>query len=157
MPGLLAALELKLPPPVVAALSGVAMWAFAPAARPLLEPDPLRLATGLLPAAAGIGVIAAGILAFRRARTTIDPLHPERASALVAAGIYRHTRNPMYLGMLLVLLGWAAYLADPFTLLGPLAFALYLTRFQILPEERALSARFGAGFEAYRAQVRRWL
>jgi protein-S-isoprenylcysteine O-methyltransferase Ste14 len=96
-------------------------------------------------------------VAFRRAQTTITPLKPETASSLVSTGIYGFTRNPMYLGLLTVLIGWAVYLAAPFALFGPLFFWLYIGRFQIVPEERALSALFGDRFTQYTAKVRRWL
>ena len=82
---------------------------------------------------------------------------PERASALVERGIYRHTRNPMYLGLLCLLLGWTLALGQWAALLGPLVFVVYITRFQIVPEERVLLAHFGAAYDDYRQRVRRWL
>ena len=99
----------------------------------------------------------AGLLAFKKAQTTVNPLAPNRSTAVVSTGVYRITRNPMYLGMALILLGLALYLASPWALLGPLVFAAFITRFQIQPEERALTARFGAAYTAYCTQVRRWL
>ena len=98
----------------------------------------------------------AGVIAFRRSRTTVNPLHPEQATALVTRGVYRLSRNPMYAGMLLLLLAWATRLSNTAALAGPLLFALYITRFQIIPEERALTALFGEKYAAYRAKVRRW-
>jgi protein-S-isoprenylcysteine O-methyltransferase Ste14 len=108
-------------------------------------------------AALGIAIDVAGLVAFRRARTTINPLSPHKASALVTGGIYRWTRNPMYLGMAALLLAWGLWLANAGALAVIAAFVAYLNRFQIAPEERALEARFGAEFAAYRARVRRWL
>jgi protein-S-isoprenylcysteine O-methyltransferase Ste14 len=96
-------------------------------------------------------------MAFRRQRTTINPLHPEKTSSLVTGGIYRISRNPMYVGMALLLLAWAVYLESPAALLGIGAFIAYITRFQIIPEESLLSRHFGAEFENYRQRVRRWL
>ena len=87
----------------------------------------------------------------------MNPLKPETSSRLVTSGIYRHTRNPMYLGMAVVLLGWAAWLGSAWSLLGIAMFAAYITRFQILPEETALQRIFGAEFDEYRERVRRWL
>ncbi len=84
-------------------------------------------------------------------------MKPEAASTLVCSGVYRVTRNPMYLGLLLVLTGWAVHLSCAWTLIGPLAFKLYIDRFQIAPEERALSGKFGADYSAYATRVRRWL
>lgn len=115
----------------------------------------LALAAGV--ALAGLCFSLAGVHAFRRARTTVNPLHPKRASALVTTGVYRITRNPMYVGMALVLLAWAVLLASPAALAGPVAFIAYMNRFQIGPEEQALSALFGPDYAAYRSRVRRWL
>ncbi len=99
----------------------------------------------------------AGVREFRRASTTVNPLTPAAASAMVRSGIYRHTRNPMYLGMLLVLAGWAAWLASVAAVAVLPAFVLYMNRLQIEPEERALASLFGSDFEDYRRSVRRWL
>jgi protein-S-isoprenylcysteine O-methyltransferase Ste14 len=84
-------------------------------------------------------------------------LKPEATSSLVTSGVYRFTRNPMYVGLALVLLAWAVFLSSAWTMLGPLTFILYMTRFQIMPEEKVLSGMFGAAYSAYQAKVRRWL
>ena len=155
----MSALELKIPPPLVAAAVAGCMYAVAvllPA--PVLAlPPGVRVGMALALAAVGAGFDVAGLWAFRKARTTVNPLTPHRSVAVVSTGVYRFTRNPMYLGLALILLGLAVYLASPWALLGPLVFAAYITRFQIVPEERALQARFGAAYTAYRARVRRWL
>jgi len=150
-------LEARIPPPVVAATIALLMWLTAPAAARLFAAPSLRLALGLVIALLGGVIAVAGARAFSRARTTVNPLKPEQASALVTGGIYRATRNPMYVGVALVLVGFAAWLWWWPALLGPMTFVAYITRFQILPEERALGARFGAEFETYRRRVRRWL
>lgn len=106
----------------------------------------------------GLSFDLAGLLAFRASRTTVNPLRPERASALVTRGVYRITRNPMYVGMVFLLLAWGVYLAHwPALLLGPVVYMLYLNRFQIAPEERALLGLFGEEYRTYMARVRRWL
>ena len=97
------------------------------------------------------------MLGFRRAKTTVNPLKPDAASALVVRGVYRWTRNPMYLAMLLLLIAWVCIVSNWAALAMLPLFVAYLNRFQIGPEERALQARFGAEFESYRRQVRRWL
>ncbi|MFP5406472.1 MAG: methyltransferase family protein, partial [Gammaproteobacteria bacterium] len=86
-----------------------------------------------------------------------NPTRPGAASSLVLGGPYRFSRNPMYLGVLLVLVGWAVYLSNVLAFVVLPLFVLYLNRYQIAPEERALSARFGASFDEYRKSVRRWL
>jgi protein-S-isoprenylcysteine O-methyltransferase Ste14 len=106
----------------------------------------------------GLSFDLAGLLAFRASRTTVNPMRPERASALVTRGVYRITRNPMYVGMAFLLLAWGVYLAHwPALLLGPAAYVLYLNRFQIAPEERVLLGLFGEEYRAYMSRVRRWL
>ena len=150
-------LEHRIPPPLVAALIALAMgWCAGAWAPPMLVlVARVALAGGL--ALAGLAFLAPAARAFRRARTTVNPLKPDSASALVVEGVYRFTRNPMYVGFALLLLAWAAWLATPVAVLGPALFVTYMTRFQILPEERALRARFDASFDAYCQQVRRWL
>jgi protein-S-isoprenylcysteine O-methyltransferase Ste14 len=150
-------LELKVPPPVVALLIGAAMW-FASPSGPSLELSFLvRGISAIVVAVLGGAVSFAGDLQFRRAKTTVNPLRPENASSLVTSGIYRFTRNPMYLGLLFVVVGWAVFLSSAWALVGPVVFVLYIGRFQIAPEERVLSAKFGAAYSNYTSQVRRWL
>jgi len=115
-----------------------------------------ELAAGMLLIAALIIGLPA-VLGFRRAKTTVNPLKPDAASALVVRGVYRWTRNPMYLAMLLLLIAWVCIVSNWAALAMLPLFVAYLNRFQIGPEERALQARFGAEFESYRRQVRRWL
>jgi len=151
------ALELKIPPPAVAVLMAGAMWGISLLA-PLLEvPTFIRVTAAAAIALAGFGVSLAGIISFRRARTTINPMKPETTTSLVCSGIYRLTRNPMYVGLLFVLVAWAVFLSCAWALLGPAAFVLYMNRFQIAPEERVLSALFDTGYAAYKSGVRRWL
>lgn len=151
------ALELKVPPPVCALLVAAAMWGLSFLAQPLAVPVAIRVGVAVALAVAGAAFSLAGVIAFRRARTTVNPMKPQAASSLVRSGVYRITRNPMYVGLLLVLLAWAVFLSSAWALLGPLAFAAWIGRFQIAPEERALSALFGAEYSAYKAEVRRWL
>jgi len=152
-----AALELRVPPPAVGAIIAAAMWlasSFTPA---LALAIPWRPALAFAFAGIGIAFALAGVLAFRKARTTINPMKPASASTVVASGVYAVSRNPMYVGILFVLAGWAVFLAHmlPFAFLP--VFVLYMNRFQIEPEERALSERFGSGYAAYLRAVRRWL
>ena len=150
-------LELKIPPPIVALIAAVAMWGIK-LISPVVEiSSGMRLTTALALALLGGACAMAGALTFRRAKTTVNPLRPERATSLVSSGIYRLTRNPMYVGVLAILVAWAVFLAAPLALIGPAAFAAYITRFQIRPEERALSVIFGNEYEGYRSRVRRWL
>ena len=150
-------LELKIPPPVVAAVSAVMSWGLARAFPGLQFPYGISVPVAVVLALAGVFLAGWGIAAFVRSRTTLNPHQPRRSTALVSSGPYRFTRNPMYVGNLLVLTGWVAFLASPLALLGPAAFVLYINRFQIAPEERELERLFGADYAAYTARVRRWL
>ena len=150
-------LELRIPPPLVALLVAGAMWGLAAVAPRLDMPAFPRHAAATAIALAGLACSLAGIAVFRRAHTTVNPMRPQTSSSLVVSGIYRVTRNPMYLGLVCVLVAWAGLLSSAWALLGPVAFVLYMNRFQIAPEERALAALFGADYAAYRASVRRWL
>jgi len=106
---------------------------------------------------AGFVVAILGVREFRKAGTTVDPRFPEKAESLVTDGIFRYSRNPMYLGLLCVLLGWAVYLANwPAFLFLPV-FVAYMNRFQIRPEERHMLRKFGDAFSDYASRVRRWL
>jgi len=151
------ALDLKIPPAVLAVIFGLAMWLVS-RATPVLEIALIyRILLGSAPTAAGFILALSGIVTFRRVGTTIHPTSPQNASSLVTAGVYRFTRNPMYLGILLALLGWGLFLGRlPSLFVLPL-FVAYLTRFQILPEEKAMETLFGSEFSAYKARVRRWI
>ena len=150
-------LELKVPPPLVALILAAGMWIIS-SFTPSIEISTLvRVVVAIVIALLGGCSSLAGGMSLRRARTTVNPMKPEGASSLVTSGIYRVTRNPMYVGLLLVLVAWAAFLAAPWALVGPLAFVIYMSRFQIRPEERVLESKFGKPYEDYRAKVRRWL
>ena len=137
------------------AVCALLMWLIAVPALDFALPGREMLAAIFFVVALIVGLSA--VLGFHRAKTTVNPLKPDAASALVVRGIYRWTRNPMYLAMLLVLVAWACIVANWAALAILPLFMIYLNRFQIVPEERALHARFGAQFENYRRKVRRWL
>ena len=153
----MSALEHRIPPPVIGLITVALMWSVSSLGPsiPLAAEHRHWLVAGLI--LIGICFDLFGILAFRKLRTTVNPLKPERASSLVVDGIYRITRNPMYVGMGFLLLAWAVHLSAwlPFAFI-PL-FVLFLTRFQIVPEERILQKIFAEEYARYRARVRRWL
>ncbi|NIB41928.1 isoprenylcysteine carboxylmethyltransferase family protein [Pseudomaricurvus alkylphenolicus] len=150
-------LENRIPPPLVALLFAAAMWGISKTLDPVETTTRLGLSLTVLFLVLGLAFPLAGAISFRRARTTVNPLQPDAASTLVTSGIYRVTRNPMYVGFVLLLLSWATYLSSPVTLLLPLLYASYIQRFQIRPEEKALQQIFGKTFAQYRKEVRRWI
>jgi len=154
---LLSVLELKLSPVMTTVVLAVAMWFIADNNAGLQLPAGLRWVALLLLLTAGAVVGVAGVRTFRRAQTTVNPYRPHATSTLVTSGVYRFTRNPMYLGLMLALAGWGIYLANVWSLLLGFAFVPFMNRFQIEPEERALKQTFGEEFRSYCRNVRRWL
>lgn len=152
-----AALELRIPPLALAAITFAGMWAVAQALPQFSLPLPASSIVGALLVMLGGAVGLAGVLSFRASRTTVNPMRPSAASSLVHAGVYRYSRNPMYLGVALALAGWAVYLTSAVALALVAALVAYLNRFQIEPEERALLEKFGTPFAEYMACVRRWI
>jgi protein-S-isoprenylcysteine O-methyltransferase Ste14 len=140
----------------VATLIAGLMWVLAYSSVQMPGPE-WRRSLALLIAVVGAMVCVAGVLSFRRARTTVNPLKPESATSLVIVGIYRYSRNPMYLGFLCGLLAWALVLGSLLALLGLPLFVIYMNRFQIGPEEQSLAKLFGSEYHQYRLKVRRWL
>lgn len=150
-------LETKIPAPVVAIAVGALMKLYASIAQVSLDASPLLAEIGIRLSQLSAVIALLAFASFGLARTTINPLDPSRASALVTGGIYRVSRNPMYLSLLLLLIAYALRLGSWVAWLGPALFAMYVTRFQIIPEERILEVKFGAAFLAYKSRTRRWI
>lgn len=150
-------LDKKIPPPLVALIIAWLMWWLAQNTITIEINNTLRHV--LVFTFVGLGLVFdfLALATFRIAKTTINPLQPSKASHLVDTGIYRYTRNPMYVGLGCFLTGWACYLSAPVSIAGIVALVIYLNRFQIQPEEQALSTIFGDNYAAYKLQVRRWL
>lgn len=150
-------MKLRIPPLLQAAIFALISWALAA----LLPQASISLgwlslvAIGLL--VIGSAILLTAVLDFSRNETTVNPLEPEQADTLVVSGLFRFTRNPMYLGMALVLFAWALYLANALAIIGPVLFVASITVLQIKPEEEALGKVFGQDYSAYRKRVRRWL
>jgi protein-S-isoprenylcysteine O-methyltransferase Ste14 len=150
-------LETKIPAPVVAAAAGACMKFYALAAGIVVDPSTLRMDLGIAIAQVSGAIALAAFVCFRRARTTINPMDPAKASHLVTGGIYRISRNPFYLSLLLLLVAYAVRIDSAAAWLGPAFFLAYVTRFQIQPEERVLVAKFGDAYLRYQARTRRWI
>ena len=150
-------LELKVPPLLLLLGFGLVM-ALLDRSLPGFELGlPWATSLGLALMASGGACAASGVWAFRRAGTTVDPMRPEASREVVRSGIYAYSRNPMYLGFALALLGWAWLLSHALALALLPGFVVYMNRFQISPEERVLAQHFGLAYQSYRSQVRRWI
>lgn len=150
-------MTLLIPPPVVAAICGAAMWAVARYAGVGNIDAAWLLVVAVIVGAAGVLLMLAAVMSFITAKTTINPFKPANASRLITTGVFRLSRNPIYLADLLLLAAFAAWLGNVFNVVFLATFVWYINRFQIAPEEQALTARFGDNYAAYCARVRRWV
>lgn len=150
-------LECLIPPPIVFALCAGLMWLVAQYFEPVHLPQPYALWAmwGLI--ALGVLLDFSSIMEFLKERTTINPIRVEKATALITSGFYRISRNPMYSGLAVWLGAWAIYLQVLESAAVIVLFMIYITRFQIIPEERVMARQFGDKYLAYTHQVRRWL
>lgn len=114
----------------------------------------MYLSKGLIVLALLIGTVA--LYQFYKARTSVDPATPAKTTRLVTGGVYRYTRNPMYLAMLLLLLAFGLSLGNVFNTITAAFFVAYMNRYQIIPEEEMLAKIFGKAYQQYCLQVRRW-
>ena len=149
-------MKLKIPPVVVFLLFGGIMW-LAGKGLPFGDFDFFGrewLMYALLIAAVLIAALA--LLQFFTSKTSIDPLHPDKSSTLITAGVYQFSRNPQYLALLMILLAWGLWLGNAFNTLTAAGFVYYMNAFQIKPEEEHLQQKFGAEYKQYCTMVRRW-
>ena len=151
-------LELKVPPVAQVIVTAAAMAGVSTKVAPALKfslKGSAALAVGL--GAIGLGSAILGVTQFKKAQTTPNPQALEEVSSLVTSGVYQYSRNPMYVGLVLVLFSWALYLSHFLAFVLLPIFILYMTRFQIQPEERILAQKFGKAYQTYKAKVRRWV
>ena len=151
------AIELKIPPVAQFLAVAAGMWLVARYVPALSADIPVRRLLVVLFFCASAVVAIPAIAAFRSAGTTVDPRCPEKASRLVIRGVFRYSRNPMYLGLLFLLIAWAIYLSNLLGFAFLPVFVLGMNRLQIRREEEAMEAQFGEDYRAYKAAVRRWI
>ena len=151
-------LELKIHPPIILVSCGVFAWLISiTAATPFDFPKNVTITFAIITVIVGLVLAISAIFKFHRAETTLDPTKPGDSSVLVTSGVFRFTRNPMYLALLLILVGWVVYLGSIAGFIVPLIFITYISRFQIRPEERYLASRFGKAYSDYCNEVKRWI
>lgn len=150
-------LENRIPPPLVAVITAAGMWWLSTFTNTLALVATVKYSLVLGFSLAGIFFSLSGAISFRLAKTTVNPLKPEKASALVTSGIYQFTRNPMYVGFVAFLFALASFLGTVWGVGLIAVYIAYIQRFQILPEEKALTQLFQDEFESYKTQVRPWL
>lgn len=150
-------LETKIPPVAVFIIAALLMWLISSYLPAIELPESIRwfIILSFLLFGAVMGLL--GVFSFLRKETTVDPINPEKASSMVDKGVYKISRNPMYLALALVLIALAIYLKSLWSLPVVLLFMIYMTRFQIFPEERAMIKLFGEQYLDYMDRVRRWI
>lgn len=151
------ALENKIPPPIVTAIFALVIWLVRGLGPTIPIYGGLKTAIVAVLVAAALFIDISALLEFRKFKTTINPLSPEKASSIVTTGIFSKTRNPMYLGMLILLIAWAIFNGAIIGLAIIPLFWAYITRFQIIPEERVLIEKFGQEYLDYLKRVKPWL
>lgn len=147
-------LENRIPPPIVALGCGALIYLLRDHFRVQFAGQAYVAAVVL---AVSLAVILLALLEFRRAQTTSNPLKPDTASVLVQSGVFSVSRNPMYLGLFGILVAWVVFLGATAGIVGLAMFVVWMNRFQIRPEERAMAALFDDDFVRYKSRVRRWL
>ena len=145
----------KIPPPIVALICGLGIYLSRS-----LFPTYNHASIGIISAiflSLGIMTLIVAVLFFIKQKTTLSPLQPEKASSLVVSGVFKHSRNPMYLGLSLILLSVAVQFNFVGGILIVFMFIAFITKFQIIPEEIAMEKLFGEEFSRYKKRTRRWI
>ncbi len=154
---MLSKLELKVPPAALVLITAFFMWLLSNYLPTLSISNTIRYAGLAIFLTSGVLIILIGGLRFKAVNTTVNPITPNTSSSLVTSSIYKYSRNPMYVGFLMILIGWAVFLSSLFALTLTAVFIIYMNHFQIKPEERALESIFGHEYLHYKSKVRRWL
>jgi protein-S-isoprenylcysteine O-methyltransferase Ste14 len=150
-------LELKVPPAVVFLFFALTFWSIDTWFPVFDVYIPFRVALVAFLTGTAVLIGSWSVWLFYRKGTTVHPHRPQETERLITSGPYKHSRNPMYLALSMVLIAWAIYLTDLLSLMLMPGFFAYITRFQIIPEERQMEEKFGEVFEDYAEKTPRWL
>ncbi|MBZ2162763.1 methyltransferase family protein [Alteromonas stellipolaris] len=150
-------LEQKIPPVVVFFIAVILMWVTTKVAGFLNVYHPFKIQSLILCVLLGVGFALLGVTWFKKHKTSVNPIKTDRVVSLVTSGVYQYSRNPMYVGMLLCLVGIGLYTSNPLNILFIVLFVWYMNKYQITPEEAFLTDKFGASYTEYMKTVRRWL
>jgi protein-S-isoprenylcysteine O-methyltransferase Ste14 len=152
-----ATMNTLIPPPIVTATLAALMWWITQQLPKLQFHTMFNKPLAYLLILIALGLMLATVLEFWKLRTTVNPMKPGNTSKLATDGVMRLSRNPIYLGDAILLVAWSLWLGSPVALFVMPMFILYINRFQIDPEERALLAKFSTQYEGYCNLVRRWI
>ncbi len=150
-------MNLKVPPPLQALICAGLIWLIARTLPEFSFSFPGQTIVTICVTVIGVLIDVVSLNFFVRAKTTVSPMSPEKTTSLFTDGVYKYTRNPMYLGLALILSGFAIWQGNLFGFVGVVLFVGYVTRFQIIPEETVLREKFGQEYEDYCSRTGRWL
>lgn len=150
-------LELKVPPVLLMLLIGIGIQAVTFLISIKFVPEELSKGIAAVLLILGAIPVLSALSAFRHANTTVDPTHPGSATKIVTHGVFAYSRNPMYVSFALTLLAYIVFINNLLGLCGIVLFVWYMNRFQIEPEERFLTEKFGKEYTDYLLKVRRWI
>lgn len=150
-------MKTRIPPPLLLVIAGTVMWFIAKSEYAWSISIPHAWVPALVLLAVGVSFSVTALRQFRKAETTVNPMRPEEATALVDSGIFARSRNPMYVGLLIDLTAWGVWLQSLANILVLVVFVVLLNELQIKPEEAALKKLFGEAYNNYCRRVRRWL
>lgn len=151
-------LELKVPPIIVLIVAAVQIYLLDGLIHiPVLNDKKITTYTALFFSLMSCLVILWALLIFKKQKTTLNPLNPESTQKLISSGIFNYSRNPIYLGMSLLLVAQVIWQNNLIGVFGVVFFIVYLSQFQIMVEEKILKKTFGKEFEEYSLRVRRWI
>ena len=146
---------IKIPPPLIVLVLIVSIY-FSSKKIDLIN-IPLQLEISIFILSAGILIFVNPVLQFIKSKTTVNPIQFEEVNKLVTSGIFKYSRNPMYLGMLMIVISTSIFYLNIYSILTPLLFILWINKFQIKREEEFLIEKFGDEYLSYKKKTRRWI
>ena len=148
-------MKTKIPPPIIALICIVINYLSTYLINPIKFPN-IEIIGGLI-LLLGVATAVLATLLFKKDKTTVNPINPEETTTLVTNGIFSITRNPMYLGLFLIISSTILFFGSWFGIIILMFFVWYINKFQIIPEEEAMEKLFGGKYSEYRQKVRRWI
>ena len=145
----------KIPPPLVVLILVISTF-FSSKTIDLIQ-IPFQTLISIFIFSIGILILINPVLKFKKSKTTINPIKFKKVNKLVTSGIYKYSRNPMYLGLLMIVISSSIFYLNIYSILTPLFFYLWINRFQIKREEVFLTEKFGEDYLSYKKKTRRWI
>ena len=146
---------LKIPPPLLVLILVISNYFSSKKIDLILLPN--QDITSIIIFLIGMLILINPIFKFIKSKTTIDPIKFKKVNKLIASGIYKYSRNPMYLGLLMLVTSTSIFYLNIFSITTPFFFYYWINRFQIKREEIFLTKKFGKEYLLYKTKTRRWI